>query len=41
MPTPGKQGDFIINIFKFSLTINNNGLNDSLSNFWHAGISFE
>ena len=30
-----------VNIPEFSLTLNNNGINDSFSNFWHDGICFE
>lgn len=41
MPRGVEQSHFIINIQKFPLTINNNGLNDSLSNFWHDGICFD
>jgi hypothetical protein len=31
----------LINILKFPLTINNNGLNVSFPIFWHGGICFE
>ena len=30
-----------VNIREFSLTLNNNGINDSFSNFWHDGTCFE
>ena len=30
-----------VNIVQFSLTLNNNRINDSLSVFWHNGIRFE
>lgn len=31
----------MVNVGKFSLTINNNRLNGSFSIFWHDGICFE
>ena len=32
---------YTVNILQFSLTLNNNRINDSLSVFWHDGICFE
>jgi hypothetical protein len=35
------QRKYAVNILQFSLTLNNNRINDSLSVFWHNGTCFE